>query len=152
MSGSQTVVSTETTVGFASVRRQALWVVGGQVLVALAGAAVGYVMRGALAAESALIGGGIGATATFVQVLIGLRNSAGQTPQAVVRGFYRGSAMKLVVTVVLFALVLRGRHLAATPLFVTYVATFFVYWLALARTFRTQVQRETLSRMEHRDR
>ena len=52
------------------------------------------------------------------------------------RGFYRGSAMKLVVTVVLFVLALRGRHLAAGPLFVTYVATFLVYWLALARTFR----------------
>jgi F0F1-type ATP synthase assembly protein I len=53
--------------------------------------------------------------------------------------------------VLLFALALRGRHLAAAPLFVTYVATFLVYWLALARTFRTQVQRETMSSMEHRD-
>jgi F0F1-type ATP synthase assembly protein I len=48
--------------------------------------------------------------------------------------------MKLVVTVVLFMLALRGRHLAAAPLFVTYVATFLVYWVALARTFRTQAQ------------
>ena len=60
--------------------------------------------------------------------------------------------MKLVVTVVLFVLVLRGRHLAAAPLFVTYVATFLVYWVALARTFRTRAQQEALSSMEHRDR
>lgn len=59
--------------------------------------------------------------------------------------------MKLAVTVLLFALALRGRHLAAAPLFVTYVATFLVYWLALARSFRSQAQLETMSSMEHRD-
>jgi ATP synthase protein I len=133
------------------VRRQALWVVIGQVLVAAGGAVICYATRGQLAAVSALIGGGIGAAATLVQVAVGLRNSAGQTPQAVVRGFYRGSALKLAVTVVLFTLALRGRHLAAAPLFVTYVATFLVYWLALARTFRTQVQLETMNSMERRD-
>ncbi len=132
-------------------RRQGLWVVVGQVLVALGGALICYATRGQLASVSALIGGGIGAAATLVQVVVGLRSSAGQTPQAIVRGFYRGSAMKLAVTVLLFVLALRGRHLAAAPLFVTYVATFLVYWLALARTFRTQVQRETMSSMEHRD-
>lgn len=133
-------------------RRQGLWVVVGQVLVALGGALICYATRGQLASVSALIGGGIGAAATLVQVIVGLRDSAGEAPQAVVRGFYRGSAMKLVVTVVLFVLVLRGRHLAAAPLFVTYVATFLVYWVALARTFRTRAQQEALSSMEHRDR
>jgi ATP synthase protein I len=134
------------------VRRQGLWVVVGQVFVALGGALICYLTRGQLASVSALIGGGIGAAATLVQVIVGLRNSVGQSPQAVVRGFYRGSAMKLVVTVVLFALALRGRQLAAAPLFVTYVATFLVYWVALARTFRTTVQQEALKSMEHRDR
>ena len=149
--GSLAVVSPPSTPQFASVRRQGLWVVVGQVLVALGGALIGYATRGQLASVSALIGGGIGAAATLVQVVVGLRSSAGQTPQAVVRGFYRGSAMKLAVTVLLFALALRGRHLAAAPLFVTYVATFLVYWLALARSFRSQAQRETMTSMEHRD-
>lgn len=123
----------------------------GQGLVALAGAVICYVTRDALSASSALIGGGIGASATLVQVLIGLRNSAGRTPQDVVRGFYRGSAMKLVVTVVLFVLVLRRWRIAPAPLFLTYMATFLVYWLALARTFRTQVQQQAIRSMEHRD-
>jgi ATP synthase protein I len=119
------------------VRRLGLWVVGGQILVALGSALICYATRGPLASESALIGGGIGAAATLAQVLIALRSSVGKAPQAVVRGFYRGSAMKLVVTVVLFALVLRGRAVVAAPMFVTYVATFIVYWLALAREFRS---------------
>ncbi len=152
MPGSLAVVSTQSTLDFASVRRQGLWVVVGQVFVALAGGLIGYLTRGQLASISALIGGGIGAAATLVQVIVGLRNSAGRTPQAVVSGFYRGSAMKLVVTVVLFVLVLRGRQLAAAPLFVTYVATFLVYWVALSRTLRGQVQQEALKSMEHRDR
>ena len=138
--GSPPVVSSPPSLDFASVRRQGLWVVVGQLLVAVGGALICYATRGQLASVSALIGGGIGAAATLAQVVIGLRDGAGRAPQAVVRGFYRGSAMKLVVTVVLFVLVLRGRQLAAAPLFLTYVATFLVYWVVLARTLRTQVR------------
>ncbi len=135
--GSPAVVSSEST-DFAAVRRQALWVVVGQLIVAANGALICYALWGVRSSRSALIGGGIGAAATLVQVGFGLRNSAGKDPRAVVRGFYRGSAMKLLVTVALFVLALRHRNLAPAPLFVTYVATFFVYWLTLARTLRVQ--------------
>ena len=121
-------------------RRQAQWVVIGQVVVAVGGALICYLTQGELSAISAFIGGGIGAAATLAQVLVGLRNSAGKEPRAIVSGFYRGSAVKLVVTVVLFVLALRARRLAPSPLFVTYVATFVVYWLALARTLRAPLQ------------
>ena len=127
------VDSSPATIDFVTVRRQALWVVAGQVVVAVVGALVGYVWLGAHAALSALVGGGIGAAATLTQVVVGLRNTAGRAPREVMRGFYRGSAMKFAVTVVLFVLALRGRKFAAGPLFGTYVVTFVVYWLALAR-------------------
>lgn len=110
--------------------------VAGQAAVAVCGALVCYAALDARSSLSALIGGGIGTAATLVQVGFGLRDSAGKDPRAVVRGFYRGSAMKLLVTVALFVLVLRHRSLAPAPLFVTYVATFLVYWLTLARTLR----------------
>jgi ATP synthase protein I len=126
-------------------------------MVALCGALVCYAMLDARAAVSALIGGGIGAVATLVQVLVGLRNSAGKEPRAVVSGFYRGSVMKLIVTVVLFmlalkALAIQGRSPAPAPLFVTYVATFVVYWLALARSFRAGAQQEAMRSMKDQDR
>ena len=130
------VDSPSDTVDFAAVRRQALWVVSGQVLVAVGGALVCGMWSGAHAALSALVGGGIGAAATLTQVVVGLRNTAGRAPREVMRGFYRGSAMKFAVTVVLFVLALRGRKFAAGPLFGTYVVTFVVYWLALARGLR----------------
>jgi F0F1-type ATP synthase assembly protein I len=118
----------------ATVRRQAYFVVGGQVLVALAGAAICFVWRGMPSAQDALTGGLIGASATLAQVLVGLRDSAGREAQEVVRNFYRGSAVKFAVTVMLFVWALRGRRVDAAPLFVTYVATFFVYRVALAKS------------------
>jgi ATP synthase protein I len=119
------------------VRRQALWVVGGQALIAIAGAVIAFVAAKsdpALAAQSALVGGGIGAAATLTQVVVGLRDSAGKSPKEVMRGFYRGSALKFAVTVLLFVLALRGKKLLPAPLFVTYAVTFLMYWLALAKS------------------
>jgi F0F1-type ATP synthase assembly protein I len=124
------------------VRRQALWVVGGQVLIALVGGAVAYTLaktNAGLAARSALVGGGISACATLTMVLVGLRNSAGKTPKEVMRGFYRGSVLKLLVTVALFVWALRVQRLAAAPLFITYATSFLVYWLALARSLTSRV-------------
>lgn len=107
--------------------------VAGQALVAIVGACLWYYWRGASAGQAALTGGGIGAAATLAQVLVGLRNSAGREAKDVVRGFYRGSAVKFMVTVALFVWALRGRKVVAAPLFITYVVTFLVYWVALAR-------------------
>jgi len=133
LQGSPAVDSSSATVDHAAVRRAAYRVVAGQVLVALLGGLLWYLGRGKAAALAALSGGGIGAAATLAQVWVGLRNSAGREPGQVVRGFYRGTAVKFAVTVVLFIWVLRSRQLAAGPLFSTYVTTFLVYWVALIR-------------------
>ena len=119
-----------------------MWVVGGQVLIALAGGALAYVLAkgdAGLAARSALVGGGISALATLTMVLVGLRNSAGKTPKEVMRSFYRGSAMKFAVTVILFVWALRTMKLSAAPLFVTYATSFLMYWFALARSLTSRV-------------
>ena len=113
--------------------------VAGQLVVAIGCAPVAYALAqhdASLAAWSALVGGGISAAATLVQVVVGVRNSAGQAPKEVMRGFYRGSAMKFVVTVMLFVLALRGHRLQPAPLFVTYALTFLIYWLALAKSLK----------------
>jgi ATP synthase protein I len=134
------VDSSAVNVDFAAVRHQALSVVAGQVMVAIVCALVAHALArrdASLSAWSALTGGGIGAAATLTQVVVGLRNSAGKSPKEVMRGFYRGSAMKFVVTVVLFVLALRGHRLAPAPLFVTYALTFLTYWLALAKSLKS---------------
>ena len=105
----------------------------GQVAIAGIVALICAAEYGRPAALAALVGGGIGAAASLVQVASAFRASAAGNAQAIARGFYRGEAMKIAVTVLLFILALRGGRYPPGPLFVGYVATFVAYWLALAR-------------------
>jgi F0F1-type ATP synthase assembly protein I len=130
--GSPAVVSPQSPIDFASVRRQALWVVVGQLIVAVNGALICYAMWGALSSRSALIGGLIGAAATLAQVLVGMRGDGS--------GLVRGSTLKLVVTAILLVAAMRVWRIAPEPLFLTYLTTFLVYWLGLARSLRLTAQ------------
>ena len=80
-----------------------------------------------------MMGGGIGAVASLVQVALSFRRAAGDNAQAIARGFYRGEAMKITVTVVLFVIALRWRTLPPGPLLAGYVANFVAYWVGLVR-------------------
>jgi F0F1-type ATP synthase assembly protein I len=104
----------------------------GQLVVAVNGALICYAMWGPVSSRSALIGGVVGAAATLAQVLAGIRGDG--------TGLVRGSAMKLVVTAILLVLAMRIWRVAPEPLFLTYLATFLVYWLGLARTLRLSAQ------------
>jgi F0F1-type ATP synthase assembly protein I len=107
-------------------------VVVGQLVVAVNGALICYAMWGAIWSRSALIGGVIGAAATLAQVLTGIRADG--------TGLVRGSSLKLVVTAILLVVAMRIWRVAPEPLFLTYLATFLVYWLGLARTLRLTAQ------------
>jgi ATP synthase protein I len=102
---------------------------------------LGYAWKGTPGAIWALIGGSIGVIATLAQVLVAFGGAAGQEPKEVVRAFYRGSAVKFGVTVLLFVLALRGHRVVAAPLFSAYVATFLVYWVVLARSLTPTIER-----------
>jgi ATP synthase protein I len=81
---------------------------------------------------SALVGGGISAIASAALALIGFAASAGAAAERVARGFYMGEATKLAVTVTLFVLVFVTMKVSFAALFGAYIATLFVYWVALA--------------------
>ena len=110
--------------------------VAGQVAIAGVVALVCAASIGLQAGFAAAVGGGIGATASLAQVASGFRRSAAGNARAIARGFYRGEALKIGVTVLLFVAALRGRHFAPGPLLAGYVATFVAYWVALARMTR----------------
>jgi ATP synthase protein I len=110
--------------------------VAGQVAISVVVALICAAVIGAPAGLAALIGGGISAAGSLVQVAVSFRRSTAHAPPAIARGFYRGEALKIAVTVVLFVLALRGRHFAPGPMLAGYVATFVAYWVALARTLR----------------
>jgi F0F1-type ATP synthase assembly protein I len=65
------------------------------------------------------------------------RQSSLANAYSAVRGFYVGEAAKLATVVVLFVLVLLTLKVSPLAMFAAYVATFFVYWVALANALPT---------------
>jgi ATP synthase protein I len=113
-------------------RRLALRVVAGQAAITLIAGCLCWALAGANGACSALLGGGIGTVASLAMTLVSFGARAGADAQHAMRAFLVGEAVKLGLVVVLFVVVLKLLKVSPAALFAGYVATFFVYWLALA--------------------
>lgn len=113
-------------------RRLAGSVVLGQVVVTVVAAILCFAVWGRTPGLSALVGGGISVAASAVLAIIGFSAPAGAAPETIARKFYVGEATKLAVTVALFVTVFLTMDLSYGALFATYIATLFVYWIALA--------------------
>jgi len=113
-------------------RRLAASVVLGQVVVTVVAAAICFAVWGRVAGLSALAGGGISCAASAVLALIGFAAPAGAAAERVARAFYVGEAAKLGVTVVLFVVIFMTMKVSFPALFGAYIATLFVFWMALA--------------------
>ena len=113
-------------------RRLAFGVVLGQAAVTAIAALLSWAVAGQLAAVSALIGGGISTAASLAMAALSFGGSAAADPQRAIRAFYVGEAVKLALVVVLFVVVLKVMKVAPLALFAAFMATFFVYWVALA--------------------
>ena len=113
-------------------RRIALRLVLGQAVATLAVAAAFLVFSGSTAARSALLGGAIGVAASLAMTLI-VFGRGPSDPKRIARSFFRGEAVKLGLTVLLFAVVLQVFAIAVAPFFVAYAATYVVFWIALLK-------------------
>ena len=113
-------------------RRLAMSVVLGQVAITVVAAVLCFAVWGRVAGISAFAGGGISAIASLALALIGFAPRAGSAPEQVARAFYVGEGVKLAVTVALFVAVFVTLKVSFVALFATYIATLFVYWIALA--------------------
>ena len=107
-------------------------VVLGQVAITVVAAIICFAVWGRLAGVSALMGGGISVLASAALVLIGFASPAGSDPERVARAFYVGEGVKLALTVFLFVVVFVNVKVSFAALFGSYIATLFVYWIALA--------------------
>jgi len=96
-------------IDLALARRLALSVVLGQAAVTVVCALVSWLIAGPRAALSAAMGGGISTAAFLI-----------------------GETAKIVVVIVLFAIVLKTMKVVPLAMLGTYVATFAVFWIALA--------------------
>ena len=113
-------------------RRLAASVVLGQIVITVVAATICFAVWGRIAGFSALVGGGISCAASAVLALIGFAAPAGAAAERVARAFYVGEAAKLAVTVALFVVVFVTMKVSFAALFGAYIATLFVYWIALA--------------------
>ncbi len=113
-------------------RRLALSVVLGQVVVTVACALLAWLSADAHAAMSAALGGGISAAASLAMACHGFCGRSAAEPQRALRMFLVGETAKIAVVIVLFVAVLKTMKVVPLAMLGTYVATFVVYWVALA--------------------
>ena len=113
-------------------RRLALGVALGQAAVAVVAALLCWAMAGSRAALSAALGGGISSAASLVMALLSFGKEAATDPLRAIRAFFVGEAAKIVVVIVLFAVVLKTMKVVPLAMLGAYIATFVVFWIALA--------------------
>jgi ATP synthase protein I len=114
-------------------RRLALGVALGQAAVALVAALLCWVIADSRAALSAALGGGISSAASLVMALLSFGKEAATDPLRAIRAFLVGEAAKIVVVIVLFAVVLKTMKVVPLAMLGAYIATFVVFWIALAK-------------------
>ena len=120
------------TIDLGLARRLALSVVLGQAAVTIACALVSWLIAGPHAALSAAIGGGISTAASLVMAMLGFGGRSAADGQRAMRAFLIGEGAKIGVVIVLFVLVLKTMKVVPLAMLGTYVATFCVFWVALA--------------------
>jgi F0F1-type ATP synthase assembly protein I len=119
-------------IDLALARRLALSVVLGQAAVTIVCVFVSWLIADRHAALSAAMGGGISTAASLVMAMLGFGGRSAAEPQRAMRAFFFGEAAKIATVIVLFAVVLLTMKVVALAMLGTYIATFFVFWVALA--------------------
>jgi len=118
-------------------RRLAYTVVLGQAAVTVAVALASWAVAGLKASESALLGGGVGVASNLAMALLGFTRSSGTDAYKALHAFFIGEAAKIATVIVLFTMILRTLKVSPLAMFVGYLATFGIYWVALARALPT---------------
>ncbi|MGA9025421.1 MAG: ATP synthase subunit I [Steroidobacteraceae bacterium] len=113
-------------------RRLALSVVLGQAVVTICCALLCRLVVDSHAALSAVLGGGISTVASLAMALLGFGGRSASDPQRALRAFFLGETAKLTLVIVLFVAVLKTMKVVPLAMLGTYIATFFVFWVALA--------------------
>ncbi|MDE3272709.1 ATP synthase subunit I [Pseudoalteromonas sp. G4] len=111
-------------------RSQALKFIYLQGVVALASALVVWLGWGVLAGKSALIGGVVALLPNLVFTLYAFRFAGARQVQQVYSSIKRGAGLKYLLTIVLFALVLKSSAVMLLPFFSAYVLVMIVSWFA----------------------
>lgn len=98
--------------------------------VAMLIAVISLLISGSTAAFSAIVGGLVCVVpnACFVRKLF--KHNGARAARQIVNGFYKGEALKLTLSILLFALVFRFLKINPLVFFVAYIAAQMVFWFA----------------------
>jgi len=119
-------------IDLALARRLAFSVVLGQAAVTVVCALASWLIADSHAALSAALGGGISSAASLAMALLGVGGRSAADPQRAMRAFFVGETAKIALVIVLFVAVLKTMKVVPLAMLGTYIATFFVFWAALA--------------------
>ena len=86
------------------------------------------VCSGKYSGLSALYGGMICLVSGTVFAFLAFRYAGASQNQLVVRSFNKGSKLKFLITIVMFAAIFRWPNLQPLPLFISYFVTLMVQW------------------------
>jgi len=111
-------------------RSQALKFIYLQGVVALASALVVWLGWGVLSGKSALMGGVVALLPNLVFTFYAFRFAGARQVQQVYSSIKRGAGLKYLLTIVLFALVLKSSAVMLLPFFSAYVLVMIVSWFA----------------------
>ncbi|WP_163936382.1 ATP synthase subunit I [Paraferrimonas sp. SM1919] len=89
-----------------------------------------FVSLGVDALISSFLGGMIAVLPNLVFATFAFAHSGASKADKVVKSFYRGEALKLVTTVLLFSLVFANVKVGFMPTFVCYTLALIVHWIA----------------------
>jgi ATP synthase protein I len=89
-----------------------------------------FVMQGVNSGLSALAGAVIAVIPNFVFATLAFSHMGASATAKVLKGFYWGEAVKLLLTIALFSLVFLTYKAAFMPLFVCYLLGLIVHWTA----------------------
>ncbi|MCL1114284.1 ATP synthase subunit I [Shewanella basaltis] len=89
-----------------------------------------FVMWGAQYGQSALAGATIAVLPNFVFATLAFSHSGASSAAKVVKSFYWGEAIKMLLTIALFTLVFINMKVGFMPLFTCYSLALVVHWIA----------------------
>ena len=113
---------------------QIRWILAWQLGFTLIFAFLAGLGEGKHAFWSALMGGGIALVANFAYAWLSTRRKVQEGAKKVYRAQMWAEVLKFAVTVILFTLVFsKYRQVSGLPLFIAYLSTYAVFWLALLR-------------------
>lgn len=113
---------------------QVNWIISRQAALTILLAGLAWGVMDTNAAVSVLVGGSIGVIANLGYVLRAMRMNSGSDPAKVYRAQAAGEGFKFLLTLIGFALVFVGyKEVAVAPLFLGYVSTLVIFWVALLK-------------------